>query len=68
MEYIAIHTNQTSYVMAVLPSGHLEHVHYGQKIQIFEEKGLVESSAFIPNHHSGFCQEELFYYRKYFKV
>ena len=51
MEYIAIHTNQTSYVMAVLPSGHLEHVHYGQKIQIFEEKGLVESSAFIPNHH-----------------
>ena len=24
--------------------------------------------AFLGNDHSGFCQEELFYYRKYFKV
>ena len=56
IEYIdgafGLHTADTSYVFAVLPTGQLEHLHYGKRIRL--NKGAVEAlrekHAFAPGN------------------
>ena len=63
-------TPKTTYAMALLPTGQIEHVYYGRKIRIGEgEKALdalVEKHAFAPgntcvydNDHCGYSLEDV---------
>ena len=44
----ALHTAHTSYAMQVLPSGHIEHMHYGRRIHVESSDGLQEQHVFPP--------------------
>lgn len=39
-------TEHTTYAMKVMPSGHIEHLHYGRKIHLDSEDGLTEHQEF----------------------
>ncbi len=43
-----LHTKNTSYIMKVLPSGHIEHVYYGARIHLDNVDGLMEQREFAP--------------------
>ena len=61
-----LETKNTSYLFHVLPSGHLEHIHYGSKITIntLEDSNsgslaacMTEKQAFCPGNSIGYSKE-----------
>ena len=63
-------TPKTTYAMALLPTGQIEHVYYGRRIKIGEGEGaleaLIEKHAFAPgntcvydNDHCGYSLEDV---------
>lgn len=51
-----LHTANTTYAFDVMPSGHLEHLYYGKRIQIKSLNPLREKHAFPPGN--GICYED----------
>lgn len=47
-----LETARSSYVMRVMPSGHLEHLYYGRKIHLDTDDGLAELTEFAPGNSS----------------
>ena len=45
-----INTSRTTYAFRVMDTGHLEHLHYGRKIHIDSDDGLLEQSEFAPGN------------------
>ncbi len=43
-----LHTKNTSYIMKVMPSGHVEHIYYGGRIHLDNVDGIVEQREFAP--------------------
>ncbi len=54
----ALHTANTSYVFRVMPTGHLEHLHYGRKIKVNDGLGLFEQHAFCCGNAVAYNQED----------
>lgn len=52
-----LYTRNTSYVMQVLESGHMEHLHYGRWIQTQSIEGLTEQHVFAPGGTSVYSPE-----------
>ena len=43
-----LHTVNTSYIMKVMPSGHIEHIYYGGRIHLENVDGIAEQREFPP--------------------
>jgi len=63
---IALHTSHTSYVMRIMPTGHLEHLYYGRRIHLDSDDGLVQQREFAPGNtstynpeHGELCMEDV---------
>ncbi|MBR1508184.1 MAG: alpha-galactosidase [Eubacterium sp.] len=57
-DLIILHTEHTSYVMRVLPSGHVEHLYYGKRIHVSRgESALFEKHEFPPGDTSVYSDE-----------
>ncbi len=55
---IVLHTEKTSYVMRIMPSGHLEHLYYGRKIHISKgDTAIFEKHEFPPGDTSIYSEE-----------
>ncbi len=55
---IVLHTEKTSYVMRIMPSGHLEHLYYGKKIHISKgDTAIFEKHEFPPGDTSIYSEE-----------
>lgn len=67
--YFILHTLHTTYAFRVMETGHLEHLYYGRRITVPEQKGaeaLVEKHAFPPGstnvyekEHNAFSLEDV---------
>ncbi len=54
-----LHTANTTYAFALLPTGHLEHLYYGERLSMTEETaaGLREKSAGAPGNSTEYSPE-----------
>ncbi|MCR4715828.1 MAG: alpha-galactosidase [Lachnospiraceae bacterium] len=52
-----LHTKNTSYIMKVLPSKHIEHVYYGARIHLDNTDGLLECHEFAPGCTTVYSKE-----------
>ncbi len=53
----ALHTDNTSYVMNIMSTGHIEHLYYGRRIHVDSPDGLVQQREFAPGNTSLYSKE-----------
>ena len=63
--FFVLQTQRTTYAFHVLPTGHLEHLYYGKKLQTHEEaldlnlrEALREKVAFIQGNLIAYTEEQ----------
>ena len=59
-DYFILDTNTTSYVFGILPSGHLEHLYYGSRLNITSQEeciSLVEKHYCVPGCAIAYSKE-----------
>jgi len=61
-----LHTKNTTYAFSLLETGQLEHIYYGKRIPIIDERGLKEKHFFGPgntvaydNDHTAYTLEDM---------
>ena len=56
--YYILNTNNTSYIIRIMESGHMEHLYYGKKIRVVDSlDGLVEQQEFIPGNNNAYSAD-----------
>ena len=56
--YYILNTNNTSYIIRIMESGHVEHLYYGKKIRVVDSlDGLVEQQEFIPGNNNAYSAD-----------
>lgn len=56
-----LHTDETSYLFGILPTGQLEHYYYGRKIHVKTAEGMREKHAFIQGNTNWYDDEHKTY-------
>ena len=60
-QVFALETDQTSYLFRITPHGHLEHIHYGERVPLGEVETLSLKRAIMHGSSVSYSQQDSAY-------